>query len=133
MYLLSEKRKEKKRKGIMGRKRDRIWIHAEKLNNHFKCNYCNGEFTGGARRIKYHLARVSGHDIAPCESVPEDIREVLEGTYKEHKGASTSSIVGGSGIKSNMAGHKRHGLKEEAFQATNKGASTSSSDTEVSL
>lgn len=117
----------------MGRKKDLIWIHAEKLNNRFKCNYCNGEFTGGVARIKYHLAGVSGHDVAPCESVPEDVREDLEGTYKKHKGASTSSIVSGSRIKSNMAGHKRHRLKEEACQATNKGASTSSSDTEVFL
>ena len=75
----------------MGRKRDVIWSHAEQLNNQFKCKYCNGKFTGGATRIKYHLAGVSGHDIAPCESVPEDVREVLEGTYQKHKGASTSS------------------------------------------
>ena len=50
------------------------------------------EFTGGATRIKKHLARISGHDVAPCEYVPKEVQEELEGTYKKHKGASTSSI-----------------------------------------
>ena len=88
MYLLSGK---KKRKGIMGRKKDLIWIHAVKLNNRFKCNYCNCEFSGGATRIKFHLAGVSGHDIASCESVPKEIREEVLGTYKKYEGASTPS------------------------------------------
>ena len=46
------------------------------------------EFT----RIEKHLARISGHDVASCEYVPKEVQEELEGTYKKHEGASTSSI-----------------------------------------
>ena len=87
MYLLSGK---KKRKGIMGRKKDLIWIHAVKLDKRFKCNYCHREFYGGATRIKWHLAGVSG-DIASCKLAPKEIREEVIGTNKKYEGASTSS------------------------------------------
>lgn len=74
----------------MGRKKDQIWIHAEKLNNRFKCKYCNCKFSGGATRIKFHLAGGS-RDIASCEFVPVEIREVALETLKKIEGASTSS------------------------------------------
>ena len=44
----------------MGRKRDQFWDYAEqRLDGRFKCNFCHGDFPGGATRIKAHLARVS--------------------------------------------------------------------------
>ena len=79
----------------MGRKRDHFWDHVEDLNDRFKCNYCKLEFSGGASRIKSHLAGVTCQDIAICEDVPEDVRkeahQATEGTRKKPKCASTSS------------------------------------------
>lgn len=43
----------------MGRKRDQFWDYAEqRLDGRFKCNFCHGDFPGGATRIKAHLAGV---------------------------------------------------------------------------
>ncbi len=94
----------------MGRKRDEFsWCHVQKLNGGFKCNYCTREFSGGATRIKSHLAGVKKQDIVICEAVPEDVRkeaqkeadQATEGTKKKLKCASTSSGAKESKITSN--------------------------------
>ncbi|KAL4631806.1 hypothetical protein ACB092_04G004100 [Castanea dentata] len=87
----------------MGRQRDQFWDHAEKLNDRFKCNYCEQNFPGGASRIKAHLAGIPGHDIQACNAVPQDVQEkaqatqkkretqVTQGTNKKLKSVSTSA------------------------------------------
>ena len=87
----------------MGRQRDQFRDYAEKLNDRFKCNYCKQEFSGGASRIKAHLAGVPGHDIVACNAVPQDVQEkaqatqkkreaqVTQGTNKKLKSVSTSA------------------------------------------
>ena len=88
----------------MGRKRDRFWDYAEDLKGHFKCNYCKHKFSGGASRIKSHLAGVKGRDIVICDVVPEDVKkeayEATQETNKKLKNASTSSNNKGSTIAS---------------------------------
>ena len=60
----------------MGRKKDRIWMHVEKLkDDRFKCTFCGRVFSGGATRIKYHLAGDKGNDIEICTKVPEEVQE----------------------------------------------------------
>ncbi|KAL4631819.1 hypothetical protein ACB092_04G005100 [Castanea dentata] len=87
----------------MGRQRDQFWDHAEKLKDGFKCNYCEKKFTGGASRIKAHLAGIPGHDIQACNAVPQEVQEkaqatqkkrepqVTQGTNKKLKSVSTSA------------------------------------------
>ena len=80
----------------MGRKKDRIWMHVEKLNDdRFKCTFCGRVFSGGATRIKYHLAGDKGNDIEICTKVPEEVQEEASLTIgkpnKKLKGASTSN------------------------------------------
>ncbi|KAF3970506.1 hypothetical protein CMV_005809 [Castanea mollissima] len=69
----------------MGRQRDQFWDHAEKLNDGFICNYCEKEFTGGATRIKAHLAGIPGHDIQACNAVPQDVQEKAQATQKKRE------------------------------------------------
>ncbi|XP_075661640.1 putative disease resistance protein RGA4 [Castanea sativa] len=89
----------------MGRGIDPFWVHAEKVNGglKFKCNHCQRVFSGGASRIKAHLAGVSGHDIVACDAVPPDVQnqaratqkkreaQATQGTNKKLKSASTSA------------------------------------------
>ena len=88
----------------MGRQRDQFWDYAEKLNDRFKCNYCQQDFPGGASRIKAHLAGIPGHDIKACNAVPQDVQEKAQAitqkkreaqatqeTNKKLKSASTSA------------------------------------------
>ena len=80
----------------MGRKKDRIWMHVEELNDdRFKCTFCGRVFSGGATRIKYHLAGAKGHDINTCTKVPKEVQEEASLTIgepnKELKGATTSN------------------------------------------
>ena len=87
----------------MGRQRDQFWDYAEKLYDRFKCNYCEQDFSGGASRIKAHLAGVPGHDIVACNAVPQDVQkkaqatqkkgeaQVTQGTNKKLKSVSTST------------------------------------------
>ncbi|XP_030940263.1 putative disease resistance protein RGA3 [Quercus lobata] len=87
----------------MGRQRDEFWDHAKNENGRFECNYCKQDFSGGASRIKAHLAGIPGHDIKACNAVPQDVQEkaqatqkkreaqVTQGTNKKLKSVSTSA------------------------------------------
>ena len=81
----------------MGRKRDRFWDYAEDLKGHFKCNYCKHKFSGGASRIKSHLAGVKGHDILICDFVLEDVQkeayEATQGTTKNLKMLQSQVVI----------------------------------------
>nr|POF23321.1 hypothetical protein CFP56_59147 [Quercus suber] len=79
----------------MGRKRDQFWDYAEqRLDGRFKCNFCHGDFPGGATRIKAHLAGVSGHGIVACIAVSQEVQKearATQETNKKLKCASSSS------------------------------------------
>ena len=75
----------------MGRQRDQFWDYAEKLYDRFKCNYCEQDFSGGASRIKAHLAGVPGHDIVACNAVPQDVQKKLKQLKKKKKRSSSNS------------------------------------------
>ena len=43
------------------------------------CKLCETRMTGGVTRLKYHLARLNGHDVGICTvSSPELVRKALE-------------------------------------------------------
>ena len=88
----------------MGRERDQFWAYVVKVNGRFKCNFCEQDFSGGASRIKAHLAGVPGHDIKACNAVPQEVQvkaqaitqkkreaQATQGTNKKIKSASTSA------------------------------------------
>ena len=81
----------------MVRKKDGFWEYVEESNGHFKCNFCELDFAGGAPRIKSHLAGVKGHDIDLCTKVPDDVQAeaylAIGGHYKKLNSASNSSNV----------------------------------------
>ena len=92
----------------MGRKRDQFWDYAEqRLDGRFKCNFCHGDFAGGATRIKAHLAGVSGHDIVACVAVSQEVQKEVQKearatqeTNKKLKCASFSSSARESSVSS---------------------------------
>ena len=91
----------------MGRKRDQFWDYAEQgLDGRFKCNFCHGDFPGGATRIKAHLARVSGHDIVACVAVPQEVQKEARATQETNKklkcASSSSSAKESSASSSNI-------------------------------
>ena len=79
----------------MVRKKDGFWEYVEESNGHFKCNFCELDFAGGAPRIKSHLAGVKGRDIDLCTEVPKDVQAeaylAIGGPSKKLKSASNLS------------------------------------------
>ena len=75
----------------MGSKRDQFWDYAEQRLDGFKCNFCHGEFPGGATRIKAHLAGVSGHDIVACVAVSQEVQKEALATQEINKKLKCSS------------------------------------------
>eukprot|EP00253_Pinus_taeda_P007353 PITA_07353 len=50
------------------------------------CKLCGTRMTGGITRLKYHLARLSGHDVGVCTvSSPEVIQKALEAIDENDK------------------------------------------------
>ncbi|KAL5731953.1 hypothetical protein ACHQM5_004627 [Ranunculus cassubicifolius] len=69
------------------KRKDKFWEYAEDKNGHFSCKFCHKEFPGGASRIKSHLSKLTGRDIAVCEKVTEDVQAaalLAIGTGKEN-------------------------------------------------
>ncbi|MCI36162.1 hAT transposon superfamily protein, partial [Trifolium medium] len=59
---------------------DPAWEHGvliDEATTRVRCNYCQRDFTGGAHRLKHHLAGTS-RDIKSCKSVPDDVKETME-------------------------------------------------------
>ena len=73
----------------MGREKDQFWAYAVKVDGRFKCNFCKQNFSGGASRIKAHLARVPGNDIKACNAVPLDVQNKAEATQKKREAQAT--------------------------------------------
>ncbi|KAI4353325.1 hypothetical protein L6164_002295 [Bauhinia variegata] len=77
----------------MGRKKDQIWYHVEKLNDKvFKCKYCGEEFTGGALRVKAHLFGIEGKGIRTCTGVPKDAQTVASSTFADSNKIPCSNV-----------------------------------------
>jgi hypothetical protein len=61
-------------------KTDPAWEHGVTIDDdsrRVRCNYCKTDFTGGAYRLKLHLAGTS-KDVRSCDSVPDDVKKTME-------------------------------------------------------
>jgi len=59
--------KRKRKRG--GRPKSNYWNEVEKIGDMWKCNHCEGEFHGGATRIKEHIIG-GGKNIRKCPHYP---------------------------------------------------------------
>ncbi|KAI4353328.1 hypothetical protein L6164_002287 [Bauhinia variegata] len=77
----------------MGRKKDPIWDHVEKLNDkEFKCKKCGEKFAGGASRIKAHLLGIEGKGIRTCHGIPKDVQLATSSTFGDSNKAPYSTV-----------------------------------------
>ncbi|XP_042515326.1 uncharacterized protein LOC122089692 [Macadamia integrifolia] len=112
----------------MERQKEKFWQHAEQLDSsHFKCKFCEKQVYGGVTRLKYHLAKVSGHDVASCEKVSDDVQaEVLlainsESSSKKRKSCTSGeSIVGSSPLTPLTITSQRQSTMEEMIPKMDK-------------
>ncbi|XP_042511711.1 uncharacterized protein LOC122086829 [Macadamia integrifolia] len=112
----------------MGRQKDKFWQYAEPLDSsHFKCEFCVKQVYGGVSRLKYHLAKVSGDDVAPCEKVSDDVQaEALlainsESSSKKRKSCTSGeSIVGSSPLTPLTTTSQRQSTMEEMIPKMDK-------------
>ena len=68
----------------MGRARSSMWNYVTVIGGYpsagtkkWYCNFCLQEHSGGPARIKTHLSKLEGHDIAPCPNVPHDVSAIF--------------------------------------------------------
>lgn len=68
--------------------------HGMALDKRYRvqCNYC-GKVVSTFFRLKYHLGGVRG-DVAPCENVPQNVRELFKNSLLERKTESFGKGVG---------------------------------------
>uniref|UniRef100_A0A8I6YDB1 BED-type domain-containing protein n=1 Tax=Hordeum vulgare subsp. vulgare TaxID=112509 RepID=A0A8I6YDB1_HORVV len=43
-----------------------------------QCNFCNKILTSGVTRMKFHLAGIKKYNAAPCQKVPQDVKEEMK-------------------------------------------------------
>jgi len=70
---------------------DPLWEYGEPENgtnrNNLNCKLCGLHMIGGVYRLKYHLAKISGHDVGPCSNVSPEIMRLAHDSInsKERK------------------------------------------------
>jgi hypothetical protein len=74
----------------MSKPLDRFWVYGipedgtnqQKLN----CKLCGVNMSGGICRLKYHLAKILGHDVGAChETTPEIMRIAFDALETKDK------------------------------------------------
>ncbi|XP_043693131.1 uncharacterized protein LOC122643581 [Telopea speciosissima] len=99
----------------MGKLKDKFWQHAEQLDNgYFKCKFCEKQFYEGVTRLKYHLARVSGHDVAPYEKVTDDVQ--AQGILLVNSETSNKRRKGESGTCSSSFSMTSRGQRQSTME-----------------
>ncbi|KAF9617656.1 hypothetical protein IFM89_037719 [Coptis chinensis] len=90
----------------MIRKKDPFWEYGENMKGRFQCKFCQKDFPGGIARLKSHLSRLRGRDVAICHSVPEDVRVLAlqdirsqEEYLNKRRRLSTFMIAEENGVK----------------------------------
>ncbi|KAF9610971.1 hypothetical protein IFM89_026251 [Coptis chinensis] len=91
----------------MMRQRDPFWEYAEDFKGRFVCKFCQKNYPGGIARVKSHLSKLPGRDVAMCTKVPhdvhtlalDDIRSKEEYPYKRRRGLSSFTYIEENGVK----------------------------------
>ncbi|MCO5610470.1 hypothetical protein L7F22_064708 [Adiantum nelumboides] len=67
----------------MGRSKRIEWQYVEKIKAlrkgqwTCKCNFCGHVWGGGPHRIRSHLLSLPGQGVGPCDSVTEDVKDIV--------------------------------------------------------
>ncbi|XP_024517030.1 uncharacterized protein LOC112341331 [Selaginella moellendorffii] len=64
--------------GIGGRRECWSWKHVIRAERHWTCKYCHEIHTGGAERVRAHLAGVRARGVKTCKAMREIPYEVLK-------------------------------------------------------
>ncbi|KAI6683021.1 hypothetical protein NL676_028934 [Syzygium grande] len=64
-------------------------------NNKWRCGFCGNKYSGGATRIRAHLAGKPGHGIKDCEKVDDRVKEEARQTFNG-KGSMLAISTGGT-------------------------------------
>ncbi|MCO5555647.1 hypothetical protein L7F22_009192 [Adiantum nelumboides] len=90
-----------------------------------KCKFCGHTWDGGPARIHYHLLKIAGHGVGPCDQVPDAVKEVVTRLHADARGDGTD--------RNDYVNELVNAMGEEASQSMNDAtASTHASDSSKS-
>lgn len=102
---------------------DPMWEYGEPIEPHnwqkLSCNLCGKEMTRGISKLKYHLARIPGHEVDICKNSTPVIIHLTNkslgnmGKKKDHREAMRVELA--SGGVATSATHISKGGKWEPF------------------
>ena len=88
---------------------DIAWKYGTKgdLSGQVICNFCKRPYRGGINRLKYHLARIPGKDVALCSAAPPKVVREMQAllatpSQKKVEKQKTKMAVG-AGIGGNVS------------------------------
>ncbi|XP_042495062.1 uncharacterized protein LOC122074294 [Macadamia integrifolia] len=110
----------------MVRKKDKFWEHVQQLGpSHFKCNYCELDYSGSVTRVKAHLACLTGHDVQICTKVPDHVQaeaSVEMNLSASKKKRTNETLESGIGSTSSLGRSIHQTTMTESFIQMMKGA-----------
>ncbi|MCO5550696.1 hypothetical protein L7F22_004186 [Adiantum nelumboides] len=76
-----------------------------------KCKFCGHTWDGGPARIRYHLLKIAGHGVGPCDQVPDAVKEVVTRLHADARGDGT--------VRNDYVNELVNATGEEASQSVN--------------
>ncbi|MCO5604284.1 hypothetical protein L7F22_058449 [Adiantum nelumboides] len=90
-----------------------------------KCKFCGHTWDGGPARIRYHLLKIDGHGVGPCDQLPDAVKEVVTRLHADARGDGTD--------RNDYVNELVNAMGEEASQSVNDAtASTHASNSSKS-
>ncbi|KAF9618936.1 hypothetical protein IFM89_002931 [Coptis chinensis] len=112
----------------MPRVRDPLWeyveLTAQKKN---KCRFCQVEISGGISRLKYHWAKMIGHDVSPCTAVTDEVMELALNavTEIEDRPRVNKKARGSNSKEGNTSSSFNFGSQQSVYRASGQSSTVS--------
>ncbi|KAF9590964.1 hypothetical protein IFM89_000509 [Coptis chinensis] len=112
----------------MPRVRDPLWEHAEPTSQKKnKCKFCQLEISRGISRLKYHWAKMIGHDVSPCTAVTDEVMELALNaiTEIEDRPRVNKKARGSNSKEANTCSSFNFGSQQSVYRASRQSSTIS--------
>ncbi|KAF9587997.1 hypothetical protein IFM89_006876 [Coptis chinensis] len=112
----------------MPRVRDPLWEYVESTaQKKNKCKFCQLEISGGISRLKYHWAKMIGHDVSPCTVVTDEVIELALNaiTEIEDRPRVNKKARGSNSKEGNTSSSFNFGSQQSVYRASGQSSTVS--------
>ncbi|MCO5584546.1 hypothetical protein L7F22_038474 [Adiantum nelumboides] len=116
----------------MGRSKRIEWQYVEKIKAlrkaqwTCKCNFCGHVWGGGPHRIRSHLLSLPGQGVGPCDSVTEDVKDIVRRLHADASSDGKDSREAIDALVDDLGGSASQSQGDASFSTHGEGSTHAS-------